>query len=498
MSNALVHTEIAAPLDSTLSSKAVSRRAPRRRIIRAGYDAAQTTDDNSRHWANADLLSADAALVPAVRSILRSRARYEVANNSYARGIINTLSNDTIGTGPRLQLLTPASKAANNTNKNIEAVFAAWAKEIRLAQKLRTMRVSKAVDGEAFGMLVSNKNLKSPVKLDLVLVEADRVTTPWKKGLVQTQKPVVDGIEYDRYGNPKTYYVLDVHPGNAGVGFHSSGGVFNKYTEVPASSMIHWFRVDRPGQHRGVPEITSALPLFAQLRRYTLAVIAAAESAADFAMVIYTDTPANAEAADVDSMDTVELERRMATTLPEGWKLGQTKAEQPATTYPEFKKELLNEIARCLGMPYNIAACNSAGYNYSSGRLDHQTYFKATGVERNDCELVVVDRVLDAWLDEAVLVSDLLPLSWRTNRAILHTWFWDGYEHIDPAKEAVAQKTRLLNNTTTLSREFAVQGLDWEVELEQRAREVKMLKTLGITPEPTKPEPEKKTAGVTK
>ena len=56
--------------------------------VRGRYDAAVTTDENRRHWANADLLSADAANNPRVRRILRSRARYEVANNSYARGIV--------------------------------------------------------------------------------------------------------------------------------------------------------------------------------------------------------------------------------------------------------------------------------------------------------------------------------------------------------------------------------------------------------------------------
>ena len=48
------------------------------------------------------------------------------------------------------------------------------------------------------------------------------------------------------------------------------------YDRVPAAAVIHYFRTDRPGQRRGIPEITPALPLFAQLRRYTLAVIAAA------------------------------------------------------------------------------------------------------------------------------------------------------------------------------------------------------------------------------
>jgi len=51
-----------------------------------------------------------------VRRVLRNRARppnYEVANNSYAKGMggVLTLANDTIGTGPRLQMLTEDADA---------------------------------------------------------------------------------------------------------------------------------------------------------------------------------------------------------------------------------------------------------------------------------------------------------------------------------------------------------------------------------------------------
>ena len=88
----------------TKSVKTTARTAMR--FIRAKFDSAQTTPDNMRHWANADFLSANAAANPAVRRTLRNRARYEVANNSYARGIVLTLANDCIGTGPRLQMLT--------------------------------------------------------------------------------------------------------------------------------------------------------------------------------------------------------------------------------------------------------------------------------------------------------------------------------------------------------------------------------------------------------
>ena len=54
-------------------------------VVRARYDAAQTTVENAKHWAMADALSADGAASADVRRKLRQRARYEVANNSYAK-----------------------------------------------------------------------------------------------------------------------------------------------------------------------------------------------------------------------------------------------------------------------------------------------------------------------------------------------------------------------------------------------------------------------------
>ena len=448
-----------------------------RPIVRAKFDSAQTTTDNRRHWANADGLSPNAAINPEVRRILRNRARYEVANNSYAKGIVLTLANDTVGTGPRLQMLSGDSDA----DDRIEKAFERWAQAINLAEKLRTMRMARAESGEAFAILTNSPHVDSPIKLDLRLVEPDQVTTPQ----VRLPKPdEVDGVVFDASGIPVAYHVLRHHPGDAGAWAAANG--FGEFDIVPAESMVHYFRVDRPGQWRGIPDITPALPLFAQLRRYTLAVIAAAETAADFAAVIYTDAPANGEADPLEPMDMVELEKRLATVLPGGWKLGQVHAEQPATTYAEFKREILNEIARCLNMPFNVAAGNSSGYNYASGRLDHQTYFKSIRVEQHHLQTVVLDRILRAWLDEAVLIEGLLPQSMRRIDSFApHTWFWDGVEHVDPAKEATAQATRLSNHTTTLALEYARQGRDWEEELKQRAKEVALMKTLGLSPPET-------------
>ena len=116
-------------------------------------------------------------------------------------------------------------------------------------------------------------------------------------------------------------------------------------------------------------------------------------------------------------------------------------------------------------MPFNVAAGNSSGYNYASGRLDHQTYFKSIRVEQSQLARVVLDRILHAWLREAILIEGYLPNSLRTlDSTFEHQWFWDGHEHVDPAKEANAQKIRLASHTTTLAIEFARQGRDWETE----------------------------------
>ena len=239
------------------------------KAIRARFDSAVTTDSNSRHWANADGLSPDSAMSPSVRRTLRNRARYEVANNSYARGIVSTLANDTIGTGPRLQLLTENTDA----NQRIEKEWMRWSQEIGLGEKLRTLRMARAVDGEGFAVLTTNPKLPTEIKLDVRLVEADRVATP---ALGALEINAVDGIRFDTFGNPIEYDILKTHPGDT-----ATFGLGTEVDTISADSVIHYFRPDRPGQHRGIPELTPALPLFAQLRRYTLAVLGAAETAAE-------------------------------------------------------------------------------------------------------------------------------------------------------------------------------------------------------------------------
>ena len=445
--------------------------------LRARYDAAQTTPDNSRYWASADGLSADAALNAGVRRILRNRSRYEVANNSYAAGVIDTLAGDCIGTGPRLQITNwdvPQSQ-------EVERAFAEWSESISLYEKLLVMRKAKATDGEAFAILTENPRVAGPIKLDVVLIEADRVQSP----AFGTNPADIDGVEIDTFGDPVAYSILKAHPGSP---FGASVLLPGDYFTLDAERVVHWFKKERPEQHRGIPEIAPSLSLFADLRRFTKAVTASAETAADFAVLLKSDAPASVTddfetesdvALPQPLVDEVPIEKRTGTVLPAGWDATQMKAEQPCSTYAEFKRELLAEIGRCLCVPVNIISGDSSQHNYASGRLDHQVYHKAIRLEQKSCERVVLRPIFGAWLREYNLQARMtgraeLPASARV------AWYWDGFEHVDPQKTANAEKTLLECGLATMGGILAKQGIDLEEHIAQMAYEKQLLERYGL------------------
>lgn len=438
--------------------------------IRAKYDAAQTTDENRKHWVNADDLSARAANSWQVRSTLRKRARYEYANNCFAKGIVNTFANEIVGTCPRLQLQTPSESA----NRFIEREFAAWCEATEYAAKLRLLLRSRLVDGEGFWRLATDPGLGTAVSLNLRPFEPEQCTSAYQQiGRLDE----VDGIRFDAHGNPMFYFVLAQHPG----GENDIGFTSNYVPDtVPAHQILHFFRTERPRQARGVPDLTPALPLFAQLRRYTLAVLLAAELVAEYAIVLKTDLPPGGAAEETDAWEGVEVLRGMMQTLPMGWEASQLNPGQSSTGYGEFCDRILKEIGRCLEMPYGIAAGDSSDYNYASGRLDVQVWQRKAKIERHDLNRVN-NRVFASWLDEAALIPNYLPLAglppfsqWRK------TWFYDGFEHVDPLKEAQATAVLLANHATTLERIYAARGEDWVEMFGQRQRELAELKSRGL------------------
>lgn len=427
--------------------------------LRASYDAARTTDEFRNYWANADRLDADSANSREVRHTLISRSRYEVGNNAFSDGIAQTITNDLIGVGPTLRMQTQS----DGFNRMVELTWHLWCEATNFHRKLWCMAHAKHVDGEGIAVIRRNPKVKHPITLDLVLYEAEQCQTPY---LPFGEPGYIDGIRFDDFGNPLWYDILSQHPGTA-----SGLILFDREPEkVPAEFVLHWFRMRRPGQHRGVPEMGSSLNAGAAARRWREATLSAAERAALLTLMMKTQmTPE--EADQIAPFTSFDIEKGMMNFLPEGWDPFFADAKFPTATHAEFQKSLINEMGRSVNMPRNKAAADSSDYNYASGRLDHGTYYDSLDVQRVDGNRQVLTKAFSVWFDLAVV-----RFGWLGGNpeaigpgAKLHLWDWPKHRVADVEAEANANQTKLKSGQAFPHSLFSDAGLDFEDELEKAA-----------------------------
>lgn len=446
-----------------------STKQPRRQVesyvphrVAGTYDASRRTPENAGLWSHTDSLSAATANNPAVRKTIRERARYEAANNSYADGIVDTLVSDILGAW-----VTPQVQTESGNPDPILTAFSVWATEINLWAKVRMMIRSKIVDGESFALFINGTNSKAKEKLNVLPIECDMVESWFTSKLEENE---IDGIRFTADMKPIEYRILKQHPGDYRIQLKTNQG-----TWIKAKHVIHYFSQLRPGQVRGISDLTPALELFGKLRSYTSSVLDTAARAAEISGVLQTNLVPETEdcgvcAADMKEGTILPAARNAFLSLPEGWSLNQLKSEQPTTTYAMFKREIISEIARCQNLPYNVAACDSSSYNYASGRLDHQTYDRSIEVER----ATIVDRILNpiffAWLDEHIIIAQRTEKEVQAIRDGIE-WYFTSRGHVDPAKEANADEIRLNNGTLTLREYWSRQGVDWRKPAQDRINE---------------------------
>jgi capsid protein len=446
-----------------------------RPALRAGHDAARTTDENRRHWNEADSLEVNSQLTPDVRRRLRNRARYEALNNCYMAGLIRTLVNDTVGTGPRLQMLTPDPKL----NASIQDLWRVWAAAADWALTCRVNCGVRYLAGECFGVFRDSKRLEQlglPVTLDLRLLEPDQVTDGYSGMLFNTKGD--DGIVCDDDGDVVGYRILKRHPGdNRPFGFDL------RPETIDARNVTHWYVPERPGQLRGYPPVAPALPIFAQLRRFTQATLTAAEVAAMLAGVLElpeAQPDTGAPEVEYETMDTIELVRGMLLTVPAGGKVTQFKPEQPTTNHQAFIDVKLRECGRVLNVPFGKMAGDHSKYNYSSGRLDDNPYWDDRDIERQAMEAKFFNPALYRWYEFAkYAIPGLIAYEgqwWKLN----HCWHYRAKPTADPVKDGNADEINLTNATDDLAAIAARDGTTVEALLDGRKRVLEMFQERGL------------------
>lgn len=478
---------------------------PRASAIAGAHQGASWDSRDVKAWAPRRGTSADVDILPELGT-LRDRARDIDRNNGVARGGVQTIIDNVVGTGLRLsarpdwRALGQTKEWADAWSAKVESLFCSWAWttvcdaadtstfDQMTAQNLRGELLNG--DGIALSHWLPERGDGFSTKLQLI--EGDRVSNPDGRG---DSTNLRGGFEIDGLGAPLACHVRRVHPGDLMIG---DSGAFPMWERVPRRTpfgrlrWIHTANRERPGQTRGKPIMTAVLAQFKNLDRYSQAELQAAVVNGMIAGII--ETPLDQDnivelfskdhAAYLKARDerAVRLESGSMLPLFPGDKLNPFIPARPAAAFGAFIENILRMIAVALDMPYELLLKDFSKTNYSSARAAMLEAWRAFNRRRDALGTQWGDPIYALWLEEVVNDGRIDAPGFYEKRAAYQRckWIGPGKGWVDPVKEAQAAQIRIDAGLSTLEDECAEQGRDWREVMEQLAREQAERVRLGL------------------
>lgn len=333
-------------------------------------------------------------------------------------------------------------------------------------------------------------------------VDPDRLSNP---GRGPDSASLRAGIEHDADGAAIAYHLRRAHPGDPAAWDQDAWS----WERVPRETAwgrpacLHWFAPEREGQSRGLPPLAAAVKRARMLDRYQDAELAAALLSAILAASIESplDPELVAEGLAGPGMAQYQENRlafheqsritlggvRIPVLFP-GEKLNFYAPSRPAGAFAPFEESMLRHFAAATGQSFEDVSQNWSKTNYSSARASMLSSWRSLEVGRALFAHGVCTPMFLCWLEEAIDRGDVvLPPgapgfydAWTGYAAC--RWIGPGRGWVDPVKEVQAAQLRMDTLVTTLEREAAEQGLDWEEVLHQRRRELDVMAELGLAP----------------
>ena len=418
------------------------------------WDGAQHDRDKQVQWCLADGRHINTVLIDNLTTV-QDRCLYESRVNPIVEGTIETHKSDVVGKdGPILQIQTD-DDAFNDLAEKVwkeefhDACDAAGKQSI--GDYLKQGIESLWNVGSMFSQIVNDTDSETLLQTKLHPITARRLLTPYEK----TGDPFhILGVERNKTGRPKRYWVSE-ETDDYRYGFPLS----YKSIPVDARNAICEFRIHQEGQALGFPWLSSSLQVLEDLRGYDQAVLDAAKTAAIMAVFAYSTGDMGAEPPEVSPSDPISFKSGAINYMPGQYMPMMLNPTQPAANHGEYRSERQRELGRPVGMPLMQIRLDSSGHNYSSARFDAQIYHRANQSLQCWLERRVLDRMLGIVFAESMLMG-LLPR--RPIKSIAVQWNWDQPPHVDPVKEAMAERIRLENRTLSPQQACASHGADFE------------------------------------
>lgn len=494
-----------------LPARSPGATSPAPRALGAAYVAGSHDHPDMRRWYPSSG-SADADLLPEIGTI-RSRARDLARNHGVAEGAVQTLTDNIVGSGFRLKsrpnwrALGWTDQRAEEWSNEVEARWSVWADSVwcDAAETLNFAGLTALVfrnglvSGDAVAIPLWLDRPFAPDKTAIQIVDSDRLSNP---NGANDRRNLRGGIEIDDHGAPVAYWIRKAHPGDRHLGdsYHSAA-----WQRIPARTpwgrlrVIHVAHHERAEQSRGKSAFTSVMRQFRVLGEYTNAELKAAVVNAMVALVTkssvsqehlvellgnnpqalqtYQEGLANRGRASID------FNAGMIIPLALGEDIAGFTPARPVDSFGPFVDTLFRHIAAGLNIPYELLMKDFSKTNYSSARaalLEGWRFFRG---RRRWLTTYWAQPVFELWLEEQVQSGRIEAPDFYNKRAAYcrAKWIGDGRGWVDPLKEAQAAERRIQIGVSTLEDEIAEQGGDWEETLEQRAREERRARSLGIT-----------------
>lgn len=484
------------------------------------HHAASFRERDMVAW-NPSQQSADSDLLPELPAIV-SRARDIDRNNGVARGGIQTIVDNVVGTGLRLSA-RPNYLAIGKTKEwaekwalMIEGLYHSWAwttschaGDTMTWDQLTALQLrSQLMNGESLALpLWITDRPGDTFSTKLQTIEADRLSNA---RFAPDTTRLHGGIHFDAYGAPTAYDIATRHPGD----FLSSLDMGpEQWTTVPRRTkfgrlkVLHVFDAERSGQSRGKPLLTAVLPQFKNADRYFQYEMQAALFNALIAGFITTEMSQDnimellrsGGTSGVDALGEYQALRNQnavamkgGTLIPlfPGDDIKPFIPQRPAAAFGNFLESVYRIIAVGLDMPYELLMKDYSKTTYSSARAAMLEAWRSFNRRRDWLGTQWADPVFDLFLEEMVNAdrAEITPAEFYANRAAFTRckWIGPGKGWVDPVKEAQAAVIRIQSNISTLEDECAQQGTDWREMLDQRAREMEYAARVGV-PEPAMP-----------
>ncbi|QCU54401.1 phage portal protein [Burkholderia pseudomallei] len=460
------------------------------RLKAAAYESASTTGARAKSWraSSAGPNAAAAQNLP----LLRSRARDAIRNDPWAKTAIARLVSNTIGNGIQAHPQHP-NEAVRKMQKQL------WedsCEEID-ADDLFDMAGVQTLAARAFfsdGEVLVRRQFRSPsegltVPMQIRLLEGDLLPME-KNEIVPGGGEIVNGVEFNAEGRRVAYHLLRRHPGEYG-----RAATANMQTvRVPADEITHVFLALRPGQVRGVPELSTVLLRLKSLDNFDDAVLFRQEVSNLFAGFI-TKPPAEpglmgdpvtgaAMEYDVDGFSpVVSLEPGSMQELAPGEDVKFAEPPGAGTDYGPFMRQQLMAAAASVGMPYEVMTGDLRDVSDRVLRVILNEFRRSIEQIQWNVFIHQFCRKVWRWWVDACALSGAMPMAdyYRRRRDYLRVrWVPQGWPYIHPVQDVTAKRMEIRSGLASRTGAVLARGDDPEQVDQENADDLARERRLGI------------------